>query len=206
MAELEPVFKIKIPWYFSIRNRLQQLPPKIFDWFADWKIVVSAAVSIFLIVFGINLYQKFSPPLSLSKLAAITPHPYAEIGLRHSKTQADRLFQTAMQYYTQADYTTTINFLQELLLSDETNGRAHFYIGICYLMQQSQEQVQQHFEKSLQLNYGQGTSHWYLAQLYLLKKDKPNAVKNLEKEIELSDNMYSGKAKRLLEKLRYFRN
>lgn len=66
-------------------------------------------------------------------------------------TKAGRLFEEGMDYYIQKDYTNAIEKLKEFIDQNYDDANTHFYLGLCYLLNQKSDEAIYHFKKTLNL-------------------------------------------------------
>ncbi|MBC8184562.1 zf-HC2 domain-containing protein [candidate division KSB1 bacterium] len=202
--KLKPEFELNVSSYlhrWSLKDWSEQLYKKIQFLHPTIRVLVPVTVSILLIIFAYQIFQKSEIPAGLSDLAEVTPYPYLEISVRPGLSPTERQQQQAMKHYVQQEYGLAIKKLTSVIANDSTNVFAMFYLGVSYLMENQLEKAEEQFVNAIQIDSTKERGYWYLAQVYLKKENKIKVLDALNKVVELRGEKYYKKAERLIGKI-----
>lgn len=124
------------------------------------------------------------PALNLTALAAIAPPRYSQPQWRAAGPTA---FDVAIERYTRGDYAGATPDLLVASKADPGNSAASFFLGICYLMQNRDDEAIAQLKATIASGDSPELeeSHFYLAKALLRKRDSAGAVDELRRAVEL---------------------
>jgi tetratricopeptide (TPR) repeat protein len=159
------------------------------------------AASIVLLI-AISLWQilSFDSP---QKLFSTYYEPYLpDISTRSVSTSGDKI-QLSCLSYQEGDYEKSFELLQAYLAKNPDNQSASFYLSLSAIELAKYDLAITELKKIENDATSPFAIHaqWYLAMVYLKTNNAADARKNLMQLLKV-DNYYSGKAKKILKKLK----
>jgi tetratricopeptide (TPR) repeat protein len=126
----------------------------------------------------------------------------ANVRSLENKEESEVLINESFDFYEKHNYKKASELFCEVLILDNNNVVAQFYLALCELENNNFAESEEYFLDLIRnrdhLFWEQ--SHWYLAMLYL-KQEKKEKAKSIFKEILDKEMVYKNKAKRILKKL-----
>lgn len=184
------------------KGRLADILAKLFPrpfWQRRW---VYAAVSVVVIVILIPLlFSTLFAPNKYAQLADIKPYPYLLAGLRSGASEQERLFHEGMRFYTSGEYKLASQRLEKVVAVNSENVLAHFYLGVCSLMDDEPGKATRSLERAAVAQPDTEIFHWYLGQAYLKKGAGDKALREFEKVHDLEGD-YRLRAEALIQKIK----
>ena len=118
------------------------------------------------------------PTLDLTALATVLPPRYVQPQWRAA---GPTVFDVAMQRYARGDYAGATPDLVVAAKSDPGNSAASFFLGICYLMQNRDDDAVAQLKATIALGDSPELeeAHFYLAKALLRKRDLSGALAEL---------------------------
>lgn len=158
----------------------------------------------FAIAVALILCHRFTPPPGkYAHLAVIERAYYRPVAIRTGERfpEAERLFDEAMVHYNRAEYAQAIEGLSKSIEKDPNNADAHFYLGICYLLERNAGRAIKHLQKALDLVGAPAEKyHWYLGNAHLLRENRNRALAEFKKVVDFEGD-YQFEAKKIIAKM-----
>lgn len=151
------------------------------------RIALSSALVAAVVIFLFSII----PSNNYSDLAQIEKVPYKPIAIRGA-TEAEELFEKAMDFYKKEEYSKAIEILKTLLNMNPNDVNTQFYLGLVYLLDNKVDKAIELFNEAKKLS---GSSlrekcHWYLGNAYLLKDDEEKALEEFQKVLEFEGDYW----------------
>jgi tetratricopeptide (TPR) repeat protein len=162
-------------------------------------ILAFAAILITVFSFAIHKIWLTSPSVESLELE---PYPYIKPSTLFEKNRALELFFKGMDHYQNQEYDLASRKLETTLKIDPQLKEAHFYLGICFLMQDKVDKAINNLIIAAETNPESEKEHWYLGQAHLKRGERQKAIHELQKVAALGQRRYAQKARELIEKLR----
>lgn len=158
-----------------------------------------SAAAILLVLVAVASFFLSQPP-STGDLFQKHFEPYPNILAMKSDLKND--LSKALLYYELKDWDSAILLFQNVLINDQTNSSAMFYLGNTYLAKGNSDQAIYWLGKaSANDSKFNDQVNWYLALAYLAEGDRSNA-RNYLNNLTDSKSFYQKRAKKLLKQIR----
>ncbi len=167
------------------------------------KLLAIAATIIILISLSVSFLFPFRQSSDQLLKSYYNTYPaLANVRSLESNEESEELLKTSFELYEEYNYKKASETFIKVLIIDEDNVVAQFYLALCELennnFTDSEEYLSDLIQKKDHLFWEQ--AHWYLAMLYLKLENKEKAKSIFDKIID-EEMVYKSKAKRILRKL-----
>ena len=184
--------------------------PAISNWWKRpaAKILIPATVTILLLVIFV-----LPTTYNYSDLAIIEKAPYEAIKFKGpvELSPVQQLFDEAMIFYEQDDYANTIQKLNKYLEKEPANIYGHFYLGVCFILENKIENGIDHLTTTSTLSQQEDNtlflekSYWYLGNAYLQMEKEQDALLTFQKTVEL-EGEFACRAEEQIKKIEDLKN
>ncbi len=162
-----------------------------------------AATIIILISLSLSFLYPFRQSLDQLFNSYYNTYPaLANVRSLENNEESEVLINESFDFYEKYNYKKASELFCEVLILDNNNVVAQFYLALCELennnFDKSEEYLSGLIQKKDHLFWEQ--SHWYLAMLYL-KQNKKEKAKSVFKKIIDEEMVYKNEAKSILKKL-----
>ena len=166
------------------------------------RIVIIAASFTLIIIIGVLLYKSVNKVYSANELFSMYYKPYEPDIIIRSDIDKFRDLENAILLYGQGDYNTAFDKFISIIVQDNNNYLAQFYLGLtCMELNKFDTAIEQF--TSISKNWESPFRYhleWYLALSYLKNNNKEGA-KALLIKIKSATRYYKTEAEEILDKL-----
>ena len=184
------------------REELSRPAPSSAD-FNPWWLLAAA-----MLVLGLGLVLWLAPWAGspgdqiLIAASAVEAPAYEPRTLRSVTGEGELAFREAMAAYQEGDLAAAIPGLEKAAALDDGLGKAHFYLGACYLLEDQPEKAIDSLSRVAEVGESpyQESAHFYRAKAHLRLGDLDSALEDLSEVISVGGELKS-QAEEVLEQI-----